>query len=260
MWSLFPRITGIGRCVKTTGQSSPDQASYRGIPTPPLPGGGNVRHTVAMGVASVLIVEDDTFSRTLIASTLAAHSLDVVGSTGQAAVGLELARLHTVDVALLDLDLGPGPTGFEVSVLLRREHPTIGIVFLTSYQDPRLLTGAPELVPPGSRFLQKSELTDSRVLVKAVLQAKASPCAVQPSRRPKKTELTPHQVHILRMVAEGLSSKDIAEQTGVSEKAVEGSISRIHRILATTDEPTGNKRVSLVRAFYALTGRTPPRG
>jgi len=221
---------------------------------------GNVRHTVPMGVASVLVVEDDSFSRTLIVSTLEAHSLEVQGATAQAAVGLDVARTHAVDVALLDLDLGPGPTGFELSVLLRREHPTIGIVFLTSYHDPRLLTGSAVMVPPGSRFIQKSELSDSRALVRVILQAKASPLAVQPSRSAGETVLTPHQVQILKMVAEGSSTKEIAEATGVSDKAVEASISRIHKILATKGEPPGNKRVSLVRAFYALTGRTPPRG
>jgi DNA-binding NarL/FixJ family response regulator len=220
---------------------------------------GILRHTGRMGLASVLVVEDDTFSRTLIVSTLEAQGVNVVASTASATDALKLARVGAIDVALLDLDLGPGPTGFELSVLLRRDNPRMGIVFLTSYQDPRLLIGGPSMIPVGSRFVQKSELRDPRPLVQIVLQAKSHPLAIQKARQDSGHSLTAHQLQVLKLVAAGKSTKDIARATNVSDKAVEATISRVQRILGSQNEQGTNTRVSLVRAFYAITGRTPPR-
>jgi DNA-binding NarL/FixJ family response regulator len=61
------------------------------------------------------------------------------------------------------------------------------------------------------------------------------------------------------MVAQGTATKDIAAKTGVSEKAVEASISRVRTILGLKEKAGVNPRVSLVRAFYELTGKSPPR-
>jgi DNA-binding NarL/FixJ family response regulator len=218
------------------------------------------RHTGDMGVASVLIVEDDVFARTLIAATLVAAKLEVIHATAHAADALATARKQRVDVAVLDLDLGPGPTGFELALVLRREFPTIGLVFLTTYKDPRLLGVRQGLIPPGARFLQKSDLSSPGPLVAAIISAKKTPCAPQSHRFEVESTLTDKQLRVLRMVAEGRSTRDIAEEMGVSDKAVEASISRVHRALGGDSGTTPGTRVSLVRAFYAIAGRTPPRG
>jgi len=218
----------------------------------------DVRHTVHMTGSRVVVVEDDTFSRTLIVSTLTSQGCEVVAATASASVALSVVQGKAVDVALLDLDLGPGPTGFDVAVVLRRENPQIGIVFLTSYRDPRLLAGTPHSSPQGSRFLQKSELVDPSVLVNTLRHAHRFPR--EPQRKTVDVqELTAHQLGILKLVANGLTTKEIAQQTGVSTKAVEASITRVRRILNLGEPDQANGRVSLVRAFYAMTGRTPPR-
>jgi len=212
-----------------------------------------------MAVAAVLVVEDDTFSRTLVTSALHNHDCTVVGSTASAAHAVALARSGVVDVALLDLDLGPGPTGFELAVVLRREFPTIGIVFLTSYQDPRPLVGPRTTIPLGSRFVQKASLVDPRVLIATIAQAKRAPLAPQPVAPLDASMLTSHQLQVLKMVAEGKSSKDIARHTLVTVKAVEATISRILRILNDGGDDVGNSRVFLARSYYAMTGRSAPR-
>ncbi len=207
----------------------------------------------------MVVVEDDAFVRTLISTALAAHRIRVVASTPQASGAVVAARTYSPEVALLDLDLGPGPTGFELAIVLRREHPRMGIVFLTSYHDPRLLTGSWDMVPVGSRFLQKSELAETGLLVKTIVQAKSAPLAPQPYALGDGSPLTAHQLRVLRSVVEGKTSKDIAEDLGVTEKAVEAAISRIHKIFDPQSPRGASTRVALVRAFYELTGRTPPR-
>ncbi len=217
------------------------------------------RHTEHMSLASVLVVEDDQFSRTLIASALSSRNLAVVGATAKAAQALALARTTPVDVALLDLDLGPGPTGFELAIVLRREFSRIGIVFLTSYLDPRLVGVEQSLIPPGARFLRKSDVSDAGAVITAILQAKSRPLVVQRYQFGEGPRLTDNQIIVLRRVAEGRSTREIAEELGVTDKAIEASIARVHRIVESAPSGSASTRVALVRAFYAITGRSAPR-
>lgn len=212
-----------------------------------------------MSLASVLVVEDDTFSRTLITSSLQAAGVKVVFATAAAAQALGAARVKQVDVAVLDLDLGPGPTGFELAQVLRRELPRIGLIFLTSYSDPRLVGVKQQQVPVGARFLRKGELDDANKLVTLIMQAKARPLAAQNYAFGQGNPLSESQLQLLKLVARGLSTREIAEQLGVSEKAIEASISRVHGLLNLKPAIGPSKRIFLVRALYAITGRTPPR-
>jgi DNA-binding NarL/FixJ family response regulator len=221
---------------------------------------GAPRHTEPMGLASVLVVEDDAFSRTLIANVLQSATLDVVHATGRVADALRAAKHKHCDVALLDLDLGPGPTGFDLAVLLRREFPSLGIVFLTSYLDPRLVGVERGMIPVGARFLRKSDLDDATLLVTTIVSAAHQPLVAQKYSFDDIAGLTDNQLIVLSLVASGKSTKHIAAELGVSDKAVEASISRIHRVVGDSSDEGGGTRVGLVRAFYAITGRTPPRG
>lgn len=209
--------------------------------------------------ASVVIVEDDHFTRSLLSQTLRSLDLTVLAETAEAAQALELCQTHTPDVALLDLDLGPGPTGFHVAVALRKQQPHIGLVMLTSYLDPRLLHADAPAAPVGSRFLRKSDLDSPVQLVKTILQAKQSPRLAQRSDQRPGPTLTAHQLEVLRQVAAGHSTREIAESLGVTDKAVEASISRIHKAFDPPRSRGSATRVKLVQAYYSLTGRTPPR-
>lgn len=208
----------------------------------------------------VLLVEDDTFARTTMAAALSAVGMHLVLATNQASAAVRACEQQRVDVALLDLDLGPGPTGIDAAVLLRRAQPDIGIVFLTSYSDPRLLGSGRQSLPPGSRYLTKSKLEDMRPLVQVINQVAASPLRAPVSKDGETSDLTDHQISVLRLVAEGLSSAEIAQRLGVSQKAVEASISRINHALGIEKTRSENVRVQLARSYFRLTGRKPPRG
>jgi DNA-binding NarL/FixJ family response regulator len=60
------------------------------------------------------------------------------------------------------------------------------------------------------------------------------------------------------MVSAGLSSSQIAENRGVSVKAVEATISKIHSILGISKSKSLNKRVQIARKYFALAGKKPP--
>jgi DNA-binding NarL/FixJ family response regulator len=112
-------------------------------------------------------------------------------------------------------------------------------------------------LPKGTRFLSKSTLNDFQVLVNEVLIAKFKPLS-RTNRISDKNILTGTQLEVLKMVANGLSTQEIAKRRKVSEKAIEGVIAKIHNELGLEKTKSFNQRVQLTRAFIKLSGKQPP--
>lgn len=208
-------------------------------------------------LGSVLIVEDERFTRTILATTVQALGFEVAGmvATAQGALGsMQEAAVH---VALLDLDLGPGPSGIDIAYALRERHPTVGLVFLTSFSDPRVKDPRERPLPPGSRFLVKSRLDDAAILRDALIAARQEPLASTVEQRGLGVDLTVHQLSVLQQVAAGRTNQEIASELGVTEKAVERTVQRIADALAI-DRTSGNQRVLLTRAYSRMSGRPMP--
>ncbi|MFY9220159.1 MAG: response regulator [Candidatus Nanopelagicales bacterium] len=170
----------------------------------------------------VLLVEDDDFTRSTLAAALQSHGIKVVAAVGTAREAL--AMKHLPEVAVIDLDLGLGPNGIDVAVALREHDPLIALVLLTSYEDPRLIDTALPTLPRGIRYLRKRDVNNVNEVVSAIHDAANSPLAIQ---RLEALALTEPQLEILRGVAEGLSTAEIARRRGVTDKAVEGIITRL---------------------------------
>lgn len=197
----------------------------------------------------ILLVEDDDFTRTALEPALAHHGLDVVAADG-AQAALAAFRSADIDVLVVDLDLGPGPTGLDVAIGLRRERPDLGVVVLTTYEDPRLLSTSLGALPQGARYLVKQSLTDLGLLVEAITSA--AEVLTPPATPIPVLDLSDAQVETLRLLACGLTNADIARTRVVEEKSVEQAVSRVARKL-DIEEGT-NRRVMLARAYYRLSG------
>lgn len=202
--------------------------------------------------ARLLVVEDDDFTRTTLAGALAHAGFDVVAAVGDAANAVGRATALLPDCAVLDLDLGPGPTGIDVAHGMRRALPSLGIVMLTSFSDPRLLSTSLKDLPRGASYVVKQSLTDLGILVAAVEGAIAlSGSAAMPDEA---SGLTDAQVETLRLLAAGLSNAEIARVRVVTEKSVEQAVARCAKRLEITAAPGTNQRVALARAYFRLTG------
>jgi DNA-binding NarL/FixJ family response regulator len=211
-----------------------------------------------MALASVLLVEDDVFTRSTLSAALVGANFEVKAQVGKASDAIDVVKRFSIDVAIIDLDLGAGATGIDIAIALREQNPVIGIIILTSYTDPRVMNPHSRVLPRGSKFLTKSNLTDFAPLVRTILELKALPLSGRTEKRTEKVDFTANQLIVLQSVAEGLTTKEIASRTGVSEKAVEGTISRLHSMLNLPKDSSSNLRVQLVRAYFALSGKKPP--
>jgi DNA-binding NarL/FixJ family response regulator len=206
-------------------------------------------------LGKILIVDDDKFIRASLDSTLANSGFDISGSVATAKDALAINALDPADVALLDLDLGIGPTGFDIAQALRRTSPQIGIVFLTSYQDPRFASIHGVSAPKGSRYLVKSEIENIAQIISTILQTKHRPFNENVNHINKLDKLTDLQIEVWREVSEGLSSSEIAARRDISEKAVEAILARIYTFLGIKKEKTNNPRILLANAFKKYSGK-----
>jgi DNA-binding NarL/FixJ family response regulator len=211
-------------------------------------------HNYQVPNLKLLIVDDDNFSRSTVIGALSMMGYQVVAAAAANQAIVDLAE-SSLDVAILDLDLGTGPTGVDLAFILRKRHPNLGLVFLTSYSDPKFLNARYSQLPAGARYLTKSNLTNLSQLVMLINQAYVSPLKTSSKVPKSEYRLSGNQVEILKLIADGKTTNQIAEQLMITPKAVEGVISRINSNLGLTHLDTNNRRVQLVRAYYKLIGK-----
>jgi two-component system nitrate/nitrite response regulator NarL len=206
----------------------------------------------------VALVEDDAFTRLTLASSLRAQGLQVVIDTGSPSEALKEFSDARPHVALLDLHLGKGPTGIDLANAFRSQTPQIGIVFLTSFEEPRLLNPNLPPLPFRSVYLNKSKINDIWTILEA-LKAAVSKDEKLPST-PRGLEspiasLTDVQLETLRLMAQGLSNAEIAKRRTVTEKSVELAISRLAKTLGVEKDSTINQRVHMANVYFRALGQ-----
>jgi len=204
------------------------------------------------------MVEDDPFTRATLGDALAMHGFDIRARVGTAFEAIEAQRLHDPQVALLDLDLGIGASGIDVAIALREKNPKIGIVFLTTYKDPRLINSNIPSLPDGAIFLNKLEMNSTAKIAIQISLAIVKPLAKRSLpwvRRGPLSSLSAIQIEILKDVASGLSTSEIARKRGVTEQAIDKSINRISKNLGIPKSADSNLRVQIARAYLKNKGQ-----
>lgn len=202
----------------------------------------------------VLIVEDDALTRSTMASALTASGLTVVGEAATAAAALRIFDESGADVALIDLDLGGGPTGIDLAVELRNRDSNVGVIILTSYDDPRLLSSGLPSIPTGTIYLRKKQITSVHDVNNAIQSAWRSPRSKEQSSEIRTHDLSDSNITLLREIANGLTNQQIADAHGISVSAVEKSIRRLSKALGVTDA-AGNPRALLIQSYMRMSGR-----
>jgi DNA-binding NarL/FixJ family response regulator len=206
----------------------------------------------------VALVEDDAFTRLTLASSLRAQGIQVVIDTGSASEALHEFDQAKPHVALLDLHLGKGPTGIDLANAFRAKAPNIGIVFLSSFEEPRLLNPNLPPLPFRSVYLNKSQITDIWNILEALkassVKGEKLPASTKINQSPI-ASLTDVQLETLRLMAQGLSNAEIAKRRSVTEKSVELAISRLAKFLGVEKDSTINQRVHMANVYFRALGQ-----
>ena len=208
--------------------------------------------------ARLILVEDDAFTRATLGDALVLQGFDVKARVTTAGEALAAQAQFDPQVAVLDLDLGIGPTGIDVAIALRSKNANIGIVFLTTYKDPRLIESNLPNLPDGAIYLNKLEMNSTSVIAGQISLALLKPLIRRSfpwSRNSPLAALSTLQIEIMKEIAQGLSTAEIARARGVSEQAIDKSISRISKHLGIPKSADTNQRVQIVRAFFENKGQ-----
>ena len=208
--------------------------------------------------ARLILVEDDAFTRATLGDALVLQGFDVKARVATAAEALAAQNEFDPQVAVLDLDLGIGPTGIDVAIALRSRNPRIGIVFLTTYKDPRLIESNLPSLPEGAIYLNKMGMSSTSAIAAQISSALLKPLTRRTfpwNRNSPLSALSTLQIEIMKEIAEGLSTSEIARARGVSEQAIDKSISRISKHLGIPKSADTNQRVQIVRAYFENKGQ-----
>lgn len=179
----------------------------------------------------VLLADDHALVRAGIRALLERiERVEVVGEAGDGREALELIELLMPDVVLLDLTM-PGLSGFEVLKAAGEKFPDIKIIVLTvqeaeEYASHALRSGAAGYLPK-SAASEELELAIQHVIAgkkylsPSIEQRASSELSNILYGIPQPTELTPRQLEVVTLIAEGRSTKDIARALHISVKTVE---------------------------------------
>ncbi len=207
----------------------------------------------------LLIVENDSFAGTFMSKSLDAAGFSIISVADTAPVAMKTFRETNPDCALIDIELGTGPNGIDIARAFRKLKPGIGIVFLTSIVDPRLIDLKGLDLPEGSIYLSKSFVSDTSEISESlhesirVAKDKSLPCII---RYPKsQLQLTTGQFELIRLIAEGLSNKEIARKKFVTLKSTENSIARLAKKLDLKDSNTNSQRVLIAKRYFQMIGK-----
>jgi DNA-binding NarL/FixJ family response regulator len=204
---------------------------------------------------SVLVVEDQALMASLLSDALGSAGFDVHHAPDVPSA-LEAIEDFDPDAAVLDIDLGPGPTGFDLGTVLARTRPDIALLFLTDKPESALMPFHVTDIPANAGFLLKGQVCDLKTLVEAleaVLHDRPD-LARHAYDTPGLEGLTPEQLELLRGVAMGLTNGVIARRHGVAESTVERWIVALLRQLGICSRNGVNPRVEAARRYIAACG------
>ncbi|MEN9970254.1 MAG: hypothetical protein RLZZ229_462 [Actinomycetota bacterium] len=207
----------------------------------------------------ILVVEDESLLRDLIAKSLESAGF-TVSTAANAADAKRAVAAADPDAVVVDIELGPGPTGFDFAETLNATSPDVGIVFLTNLPDARFVGRESKSLPRNIAYLRKSQLVDSSDLVEAleaVLHDSVDPSLRHDldGNRPL-AELSRKQITVLQLLALGYSNAQIAEKRGTTIRAVEGIVSRVFQALEIDVQAEGNARVEAAGRFLQASGKS----
>ena len=182
----------------------------------------------------VMIVDDHTLVRAGIRSLLAlVEDIEVIGEASDGKEALSKIERLKPDVVLMDLAM-PIMGGLEATRRLRRDFPGIKVLALTQYDDseyviPVIEAGASGFVTKMSAFSELAAAIEAAYKGESYLSSTAATALVEEYQQ--KTildgeqdpyqQLTDREREVLKLVAEGHTSREIAELFVVSPKTVE---------------------------------------
>jgi DNA-binding NarL/FixJ family response regulator len=185
----------------------------------------------------VLVVDDHPLFRQGIAALIEDEpDMVLAAEAANGRQAIELFRQHSPDVTLMDLQM-PDMTGLEAIIAIRAEFPYARIIVLTTFAGDVQVTRALQAGACG--YLLKSTLSlELLATLRAVhrgRRALSPEISLELGEHAMQDALSPLEVRVLRLIAEGNSNKEIGAQLSLTEDAVKGQVRSILAKLGAND-------------------------
>jgi DNA-binding NarL/FixJ family response regulator len=196
----------------------------------------------------LLVCDDHPLFREGLVGVLREMAPDAVllesGSAEEA--GETVARHDDLDLVLLDIEL-PGASGLDTLARWRGEHPTVPVAIVSASEDPAdvraaLDAGASGFIPKSSssavlRSALQLIFAGGRYVPPQALDEQGQLARVRPRRasRGPSLPLTPRQIEVARLLAKGLTNREICGVLSIAEGTVKAHVAAIFEALEVTN-------------------------
>jgi DNA-binding NarL/FixJ family response regulator len=187
----------------------------------------------------IILVDDHEVVRLGLKALVEHHpNFEVVGEAGTAKEALEQVDRHHPDIVIMDIRL-PGTSGIEACEIITQKYPTIRVVMLTSYAEDEMLFSAIRAGASGYVLKQIGgddliRALESVARGDALLDPSVTQRVFQEVRRAVKEEeasafanLSQQEKHVLVLVSEGRTNREIAKTLFLGEGTVRNYVSSI---------------------------------
>ncbi|MGH2706527.1 MAG: response regulator transcription factor [Actinomycetota bacterium] len=210
-----------------------------------------------------MIAEDQYLLREGTRRLLEENGVEVVGVAGDYDSVLEQARTHQPDVVLMDIKMPPTHSieGIRAAHVIKQERPETGVVVLSQHDDESYVWALLEKGVAGYGYLHKVRVGDVDQVLRAIREVAAGGSVLDPrivetllARRSRKpgsplSRLTPAELDVLRLMAEGKNNVSIADSLSVALGTVEKRAAAIFAKLGLSEENDLNRRVAAVLIY-----------
>jgi DNA-binding NarL/FixJ family response regulator len=211
----------------------------------------------------VVIAEDSVLLREGLTKLLADGGFEVVAAVSDADQLLRAVGEHRPDLVVVDVRMPPTHTddGIRAALVIRRQYPEVAILVLSQYVEERYATDLLSVQTSGVGYLLKDRVAQVSDFLDALRRVAAGGTALDPEvvaqllvrhRDDPIDRLTPRELQVLQMMAEGRSNNTIVDALHVSPSAVEKYVSAIFAKLDLPPSDTENRRVLAVLRYLRM--------
>jgi DNA-binding NarL/FixJ family response regulator len=208
----------------------------------------------------IVIAEDSVLLRAGLTKLLTDGGFDVVAAVGNAEELLQAVDEHQPDLAVIDVRMPPTHTdeGIRAALVIRRQHPEVAVMVLSQYVEERYLTDLLSVQTSSVGYLLKDRVAHVTDFLDALRRVAAGGTALDPEvvaqllvrhHDDPIERLTPRELDVLQLMAEGRSNNGIVEVLRVSPSAVEKYVTNILSKLDLPPTVTDHRRVLAVLKF-----------